>query len=51
LLVFTTLTKEALPMLRYRTGDVSSIEVMLMASGAVPRSEGKAVRVIDRRPR
>jgi phenylacetate-CoA ligase len=25
-LVFTTLTKEALPMLRYRTGDVSSID-------------------------
>jgi phenylacetate-CoA ligase len=26
-LVFTTLTKEALPMLRYRTGDISSIDV------------------------
>jgi phenylacetate-CoA ligase len=26
-LVFTTLTKEALPMLRYRTGDMSSIDV------------------------
>jgi phenylacetate-CoA ligase len=26
-LVFTTLTKEALPMLRYRTGDISSINV------------------------
>jgi phenylacetate-CoA ligase len=26
-LVFTTLTKEALPMLRYRTGDISSLDV------------------------
>jgi phenylacetate-CoA ligase len=26
-LVFTTLTKEALPMLRYRTGDISSVDV------------------------
>jgi phenylacetate-CoA ligase len=26
-LVFTTLTKEALPMLRYRTGDISSIDI------------------------
>ncbi len=32
-LVFTTLTKEALPMLRYRTGDVSSLDVSPCACG------------------
>jgi phenylacetate-CoA ligase len=32
-LVFTTLTKEALPMLRYRTGDISSIEFEPCACG------------------
>jgi phenylacetate-CoA ligase len=35
--------------LRERTG--ISIAVELLPSGAVPRSEGKAVRVVDRRPR
>jgi phenylacetate-CoA ligase len=35
--------------LRERTG--ISIAVELMAPGAVPRSDGKAVRVVDRRPR
>ncbi len=35
--------------LRERTG--ISITVELLAPGAVPRSEGKAVRVVDRRPR
>jgi len=35
--------------LRERTG--ISIAVELLAPGAVPRSEGKAVRVVDRRPR
>jgi phenylacetate-CoA ligase len=34
--------------LRERTG--ISIAVELLAPGAVPRSEGKAVRVVDRRP-
>jgi phenylacetate-CoA ligase len=32
-LVFTTLTKEALPMLRYRTGDISSIDVTACECG------------------
>ena len=32
-LVFTTLTKEALPMVRYRTGDISSIDVTPCACG------------------
>jgi phenylacetate-CoA ligase len=32
-LVFTTLTKEALPMLRYRTGDISSLDVAPCACG------------------
>src|SRR5439155_11520796 len=32
-LVFTTLTKEALPMLRYRTGDLSSIDLAPCACG------------------
>ncbi len=32
-LVFTTLTKEALPMLRYRTGDISSIDVSPCSCG------------------
>jgi phenylacetate-CoA ligase len=32
-LVFTTLTKEALPMLRYRTGDVSSFDVSACLCG------------------
>ena len=34
--------------LREHTG--ISIAVDLLAPGAVPRSEGKAVRVVDRRP-
>ncbi len=32
-LVFTTLTKEALPMLRYRTGDISSVDPTPCACG------------------
>jgi phenylacetate-CoA ligase len=32
-LVFTTLTKEALPMVRYRTGDISSLNVTPCACG------------------
>ena len=32
-LVFTTLTKEALPMLRYRTGDISSLDVTPCSCG------------------
>jgi phenylacetate-CoA ligase len=32
-LVFTTLTKEALPMLRYRTGDISSLDPSPCACG------------------
>jgi phenylacetate-CoA ligase len=32
-LVFTTLTKEALPMLRFRTGDISSIDTQPCACG------------------
>jgi phenylacetate-CoA ligase len=35
--------------LRERTG--IAIRVELLEPGAVPRSEGKAVRVVDRRPR
>jgi phenylacetate-CoA ligase len=34
-----------------RAGTGISIAVELLATGAVPRSEGKAVRVVDRRPR
>ena len=34
-----------------RAGTGISIAVELLASGAIPRSEGKAVRVVDRRPR
>jgi phenylacetate-CoA ligase len=32
-LVFTTLTKEALPLIRYRTGDISSLDVNACACG------------------
>jgi phenylacetate-CoA ligase len=35
--------------LRERTGITIAVE--LLAPGEVPRSEGKAVRVVDRRPR
>jgi phenylacetate-CoA ligase len=44
-LVVTTLTKEALPMLRYRTGDVSSIELEPCACG---RTTARMARVRGR---
>ena len=45
----TTCSARIAHALRERTG--ISIAVELLAPGAVPRSEGKAVRVVDRRPR
>ena len=59
-LVYTTLTKEGLPIIRYRTRDLArhlksvigiSAMVTVGAPGSVPRSEGKARRVIDGRPK
>jgi phenylacetate-CoA ligase len=44
-LVFTTLTKEALPMLRYRTGDVSSLDVSACECG---RHSARIARVRGR---
>ncbi|MBV8952239.1 MAG: phenylacetate--CoA ligase [Actinobacteria bacterium] len=44
-LVFTTLTKEALPMLRYRTGDISSLELSPCACG---RTTARMARVRGR---
>jgi phenylacetate-CoA ligase len=44
-LVFTTLTKEALPMLRYRTGDISSIDSAACACG---RTTARMARVRGR---
>jgi phenylacetate-CoA ligase len=44
-LVFTTLTKEALPMLRYRTGDLSSLDARQCACG---RSSVRMARIRGR---
>jgi phenylacetate-CoA ligase len=44
-LVFTTLTKEALPMLRYRTGDISRIDVTPCVCG---RTSVRMARVLGR---
>jgi phenylacetate-CoA ligase len=44
-LVFTTLTKQALPMLRYRTGDISSIDLAPCACG---RTTARMARVRGR---
>jgi len=44
-LVFTTLTKEALPMLRYRTGDLSSIDLAPCACG---RTTARMARIRGR---
>jgi phenylacetate-CoA ligase len=44
-LVFTTLTKEALPMLRYRTGDISSLDVTVCGCG---RATARLARVRGR---
>jgi len=44
-LVFTTLTKEALPMLRYRTGDVSSIDLTACQCG---RTTARMARIRGR---
>jgi phenylacetate-CoA ligase len=44
-LVFTTLTKEALPMLRYRTGDISSLDLTPCACG---RTTARMARVRGR---
>ena len=44
-LVFTTLTKEALPMLRYRTGDISSLDLTPCACG---RTSARMARVRGR---
>jgi phenylacetate-CoA ligase len=44
-LVFTTLTKEALPMLRYRTGDLSSLDVEPCVCG---RTTARMARVRGR---
>jgi phenylacetate-CoA ligase len=44
-LVFTTLTKEALPMLRYRTGDVSSIDLSTCECG---RTTARMARIRGR---
>jgi phenylacetate-CoA ligase len=44
-LVFTTLTKEALPMLRYRTGDISSIDLTPCVCG---RTTARMARILGR---
>jgi phenylacetate-CoA ligase len=44
-LVFTTLTKEALPMLRYRSGDISSLDLAPCACG---RTTARMARVRGR---
>jgi phenylacetate-CoA ligase len=44
-LVFTTLTKQALPMLRYRTGDISSLDVTPCVCG---RTSVRMERVLGR---
>jgi phenylacetate-CoA ligase len=44
-LVFTTLTKEALPMVRYRTGDISSVDLEACACG---RTTARMARVRGR---
>jgi phenylacetate-CoA ligase len=44
-LVFTTLTKEALPMLRYRTGDISAVDATACACG---RTSARMARVRGR---
>jgi phenylacetate-CoA ligase len=44
-LVFTTLTKEALPMLRYRTGDISSIDLTPCICG---RTSARMARIRGR---
>ena len=44
-LVFTTLTKEALPMLRYRTGDIASIDLAPCACG---RTSARMARIRGR---
>jgi phenylacetate-CoA ligase len=44
-LVFTTLTKEALPMLRYRTGDIAAINVEACVCG---RTTARMSRVLGR---
>jgi phenylacetate-CoA ligase len=46
-LVFTTLTKEALPMLRYRTGDVSSIDLATCECGRTTARMGRIRGRID----
>ena len=43
-LVFTTLTKEAMPLLRYRTGDIASLN-------REPCACGRTLRAHERRPR
>ncbi len=59
-LTFTTLTKEALPLrdsLRARAehqlGEETGLRIIVavLDPGSLPRSDGKAVRVVDRRPR
>ena len=44
-LVFTTLTKEALPLLRYRTGDLASLDAEPCACG---RTFARMSRVVGR---
>jgi phenylacetate-CoA ligase len=44
-LVFTTITKEALPMLRYRTGDIASIDLAPCACG---RTSARMARIRGR---
>ena len=36
--MFTTLTKEALPLIRYRTGDLGAITTSRARAGARPRA-------------
>ncbi|MBV8221539.1 MAG: phenylacetate--CoA ligase, partial [Solirubrobacterales bacterium] len=45
-LVFTTLTKEALPLIRYRTGDLGAVTVELCACG---RTTARLIRLGGRR--
>ena len=46
-LVFTTLTKEALPMLRYRTGDISSLDVDAVRVRAHHGAHGAGARPLS----
>jgi phenylacetate-CoA ligase len=63
-MVLTTLNREGLPLIRYRTRDITSVlttekcacgrtalrdKLDFLPGGTIPRTPGKAVRVVDKR--